>query len=268
MDVLIIAGHGGTPYDSGATGCGQEEAVQTRVMAKLVYDEMRKVDGLRPVLYDTGKDAYKVLKNGGSLPLSGIEYVIECHLNACVKDTAGNGKTTGVEVLVHPSEKGTTVEQAICRRIAALGLKNRGVKPNGGLLVMNTVKRHGISHALIEFCFIDDRDDMNIFMAKREQISKAVVAGVCEGFGIKYEEDDKVDQKEFEALYNKMNPLYKTIDDVPTYWQQEVREMLDCGAINGGTAAAKNPNDVNMRHEALQAAIVAYRAAVANKKED
>lgn len=73
-------------------------------------------------------------------------------------------------------------------------------------------------------------------------------------------EDDTVTQAEFEAMYNKVNPLYKTISDVPTYWQQEVREMLDCGAIDGGTDS--NPDDVNMRHEALQAAIVAYRAAV------
>ena len=73
-------------------------------------------------------------------------------------------------------------------------------------------------------------------------------------------EDDTVTQAEFEAMYNKVNPLYKTIDDVPSYWRQEVREMLDCGAINGGTAG--DPDDVNMRHEALQAAIVAYRAAV------
>lgn len=73
-------------------------------------------------------------------------------------------------------------------------------------------------------------------------------------------EDDKVTQAEFNAMYDKANPLYKTIDDVPDYWQPEVREMLDCGAINGGTDG--NPNDVNMRHEALQAAIVAYRAAV------
>ena len=35
--------------------------------------------------------------------------------------------------------------------------------------------------------------------------------------------------------------------------------MLDCGAIDGGTA--DDPNDVNMRQEALKAAIVAYRAA-------
>ena len=73
-------------------------------------------------------------------------------------------------------------------------------------------------------------------------------------------EDDTVTQAEFEAMYNKVNPLYKTIDNVPSYWQQEVREMLDCGAINGGTAG--DPDDVNMRHDTLQAAIVAYRAAV------
>lgn len=73
-------------------------------------------------------------------------------------------------------------------------------------------------------------------------------------------EDDTVTQAEFEAMYNKVNPLYKTINDVPSYWQPEVRKMLECGAINGGTAG--DPDDVNMRHEALQAAIVAYRAAV------
>lgn len=71
-------------------------------------------------------------------------------------------------------------------------------------------------------------------------------------------EERKVTQAEFEAMYNKVNPLYKTLDDVPDYWHQVVRVMLDCGAIDGGTD--DNPNDVNMRHEALKAAIVAYRA--------
>lgn len=77
------------------------------------------------------------------------------------------------------------------------------------------------------------------------------------------QEEHKVTQAEFEAMYNKVNPLYKTIDDVPDYWQQVVREMLDCGAIDGGTD--DNPNDVNMRHEAIKAAIVAYRAVVVKK---
>ena len=198
--VLVIAGHGGTPYDPGAGGCGEVEAVQTRVMAQMIYDAMRKVDGLRPVLYNTKNDAYKVLRGGGSLPLAGVDYVIECHLNACVNDERGDGRTTGTEVLVHSTEKGIAVEEAIARRIAAFGLKNRGVKRRGDLLVMNTVKRHGISHALIEFCFIDDRDDMNVFMPNREKIARAVVAGVCEGFGIEYEEDTEMSKQEIQKM--------------------------------------------------------------------
>lgn len=71
-------------------------------------------------------------------------------------------------------------------------------------------------------------------------------------------EEHKVTQKEFEAMYNVVNPLYKTIDDVPDYWKPETRALLDCGAINGGTD--DNPDDINMRHEVLQAVIAAYRA--------
>lgn len=71
-------------------------------------------------------------------------------------------------------------------------------------------------------------------------------------------EEHKVTQKEFEAMYNVVNPLYKTIDDVPDYWKQETRALLDCGAINGGTD--DNPDDINMRHEVLQAVIAANRA--------
>ena len=121
--------------------------------------------GFEVVMYDQKNDAYKVLKNGGSLPLSGVGYVIELHLNAAANDSKGNGKTTGVEVLVHTGETGITVEQAICRRIAALGFTSRGVKRRGDLLVMNTVHRKGISHALIETCFVDDADDMKLYKA-------------------------------------------------------------------------------------------------------
>ena len=90
-------------------------------------------------------------------------------------------------------------------------------------------------------------------------------SALAEGFGMEAPADDPEEECEsmtqaaFEAMYNKVNPLYKSIDDVPEYWQQEVRAMLDCGAIDGGTA--DDPNDVNMRQEALKAAIVAYRAA-------
>lgn len=262
MKILLIAGHGGMPYDPGAVGCGYTEAVETRRMANAVAPLLRAY-GFEVVLYDQSKDAYKVVTQGGSLPLSGVGYVLEFHLNAAANDLSGNGVTTGTEIFVHTNEQGITVEQAILRRIAALGFKNRGVKRSSGLAVLRHVHSRGISHALVETCFIDDRDDMNLYGAQFDAIARAIADGVAEGFGKSVQddkEDDTMTQKEFEEMYGKVNPLYKTISDVPPYWQQEVREMLDCGAINGGTAG--DPDDIGMRHEALQAAIVAYRAAV------
>ena len=260
MKILLIAGHGGTPYDSGAVGCGYTEAVETRRMANAVAPLLRSY-GFEVALYDQSRDAYKVVTQGGSLPLSGISYVLEFHLNSAANDLKGNGRTTGTEIFVHTNEQGVGVEQAILRRVCALGFTNRGIKRSSGLAVLKHVFKRGVSHALVETCFIDDKDDMELYGAKFDAIAKAIADGVAEGFGktVQDEEDDTVTQAEFEAMYDKINPLYKTISDVPDYWKQKVREMLDSGAINGGTA--DNPDDINMRHEALQAAIVAYRAA-------
>ena len=260
MKILLIAGHGGTPYDSGAVGCGYTEAVETRRMANAVAPLLRSY-GFEVALYDQSRDAYKVVTQGGSLPLSGISYVLEFHLNSAANDPKGNGRTTGTEIFVHTNEQGVGVELAILRRVCALGFTNRGIKRSSGLAVLKHVFKRGVSHALVETCFIDDKDDMELYGAKFDAIAKAIADGVAEGFGktVQDEEDDTVTQAEFEAMYDKINPLYKTISDVPDYWKQKVREMLDSGAINGGTA--DNPDDINMRHEALQAAIVAYRAA-------
>ena len=248
------------PYDSGAVGCGYTEAVETRRMANAVAPLLRSY-GFEVALYDQSRDAYKVVTQGGSLPLSGISYVLEFHLNSAANDPKGNGRTTGTEIFVHTNEQGVGVEQAILRRVCALGFTNRGIKRSSGLAVLKHVFKRGVSHALVETCFIDDKDDMELYGAKFDAIAKAIADGVAEGFGktVQDEEDDTVTQAEFEAMYDKINPLYKTISDVPDYWKQKVREMLDSGAINGGTA--DNPDDINMRHEALQAAIVAYRAA-------
>ena len=118
MKILLIAGHGGTPYDPGAVGCGYTEAVETRRMANAVAPLLRAY-GFEVALYDQSKDAYKVVTQGGSLPLSGVSYVLEFHLNSAAKDPGGNGYTTGTEIFVHTDEQGVTVEEAILRRVCA-----------------------------------------------------------------------------------------------------------------------------------------------------
>lgn len=56
---------------------------------------------------------------------------------------------------------------------------------------------------------------------------------------------------------DEINPLYKDLKDVPSYWQDDVKALLDAGAINGGTT--DNPTDLNLRKDTLAAAIIAAR---------
>nr|WP_302665540.1 N-acetylmuramoyl-L-alanine amidase [uncultured Agathobaculum sp.] len=268
MKILLIAGHGGSPYDSGAVGCGYTEAVETRRMATAVAPLLRNY-GFEVVMYDQKNDAYKVLKNGGSLPLSGVGYVIELHLNAAANDPKGNGKTTGVEVLVHTGETGITVEQAICRRIAALGFTSRGIKRRGDLLVMNTVHRKGISHALIETCFVDDADDMKLYKTKFYDIAHAIADGVAEGFGKTVQkEDDEVTQKKTVCIDGK-NYTCDVIEKAG-YNYVQLADLAQAGygvmydaktKVPGIVAPMTRPGDIAVDEETQQALEAVQRAA-------
>jgi hypothetical protein len=70
--------------------------------------------------------------------------------------------------------------------------------------------------------------------------------------------DDRVNELIAEAL-KKALPTYASISDVPTTLQAETRVLLDANAINGGTDAKVNPDDVNLTQDALKAAIIAKR---------
>ena len=268
MKILLIAGHGGSPYDSGAVGCGYTEAVETRRVATAIAPLLRNY-GFEVVMYDQKNDAYKVLKNGGSLPLSGVGYVIELHLNAAANDPQGNGKTTGVEVLVHTAEKGITVEQAICRRIAALGFTSRGVKRRSDLLVMNTVHRKGISHALIETCFVDDADDIKLYKAKFYDIARAIADGVAEGFGKTVQkEDDEVTQKKTVCIDGK-NYTCDVIEK-EGYNYVQLADLAQAGygvtydaktQVPGIVAPMTRPGDIAVDQETQQALEAVQRAA-------
>ena len=182
MDILLISGHG--EGDPGAVGCGYKEADITREIAPKLKSALSKYADV--TLYDTEKNMYKQLKSGKTFDFKKYDYVVELHLNACVNDIKGNGKTTGTEVLVHSLEKGISVEEAILKNFEKLGFKNRGVKRKTDLLNMNTCKKkQGVSYALIEVCFIDDLDDMNLYQAKKNDIPKAIADGIVKGFGLK-----------------------------------------------------------------------------------
>lgn len=262
MKILLIAGHGNG--DPGAVGCGYTEATETRKMANAVKPLLEKY-GVQVAMYDQSKNAYDVLRYGGSLPLSGVSYVIEFHLNAGVGDTAGNGVTTGTEILVDQSESGTTVEEAMLKRICALGFKSRGVKRRNDLLVQNTITNAGISHALIETCFIDDRDDMQLYAKKFNQIAQAIADGVAEGFGIATDtnvgtikEEDDMTEAEVKKIISEeeKKKTYDTVDELP-FGQDTIKKLIDKGLIAG-----EGDGKLGISYDLLRVLVINDRAGI------
>ena len=254
MKILLIAGHGGTPYDSGAVGNGYTEAVETRRMATAVAPLLRNY-GFSVQMYDQSQDAYKVVTQGGSLPLSGIDYVMEFHLNAAANDYGGNGRTTGSEIFVHVNEKGVGVEQAILKRLAALGFTNRGVKRSSGLAVLKHVYKRGISHALIETCFIDDKDDMGLHKAKFYEIAHAIADGVAEGFGVEVDDVTKDEVKDLiESEKNK--DIYNSVDECPKWAKPTVQKLINKDFLKG----VDDEGNLAMSYDMMRILVVNDRA--------
>ena len=255
MNILLIAGHGGTPYDSGAIGGGYTEAVETRRMAQAVAPLLRNY-GFDVSIYDQSQDAYKVVTQGGSLPLSGVSYVLEFHLNSAANDPSGNGITTGTEIFVHTNEQGVSVEQAILRRVCALGFKNRGVKRSNGLAVLRHVHSRGISHALIETCFIDDKDDMTLYGQKFNDIARAIADGVAEGFG---KEVDDMTEAEVKKIVSNMRQAetYNTVEECPAWARPTVQKLVNKGYLEGNA-----DGDLDMSYDFMRVLVINDRAGV------
>lgn len=208
MKILLIAGHGNG--DPGACACGLKEADLTREVAAALLPKLKTYADVD--LFDTSKNMYSYLKNGGVCNFANYDYVFEIHFNAAAADTAGNGKTTGTEILIHTTESGATVEEAILSNIAALGFKNRGVKRRSDLRNMNVCKKnYDVSYALIEVCFIDDRDDVNLYQQKKTEVIDAIVNGIASGFGLAKTEATAAGFKDTKGHYAEaaINDLFK-----------------------------------------------------------
>ena len=181
MKILLISGHGAG--DSGAVSQFGREADETIYMVEEIKKTLSKYAQVD--LYPTNRNAYSDAKAGKlAVNFANYNYVLEVHFNACVNDTKGDGKTMGTEIYVTTAEKTVGVETKIVQAIATFGLKNRGVKRTN-FTVIYRAKAAGVSSALLETCFIDDKDDMAIYSSKKAQIAAAIANAIASQFGLK-----------------------------------------------------------------------------------
>lgn len=185
MKVLLIAGHGAG--DSGAVGNGYKEADLTRKIVAAIEPKLKKCCSVG--VYPTSRNAYDDVQNGtfaNHVPggIRSYNYVFEVHLNSSADDPGGNGVTTGTEIYITSAEEEYTVETAILENVCSMGFRNRGVKRKD-FSVIATCKNYGVSSALLESCFIDDQDDVDLLVPNIGKLAQKVVDGIAEGFGLK-----------------------------------------------------------------------------------
>lgn len=179
MKIGIDMGHTLSGEGTGSQGCGYKEQNLTRELGKIVI-EMLKKEG--HTIYDctvdkSSNNSQQLIDRVNKANKQPLDLFVSIHFNACVNDEKGNGYTTGTEVLLHStSSKAKPYAERIVKKIANVGLKNRGVKTHNAYVLKHT-KAPAL---LIEICFIDDRDDMNIYLKSPRKVAKAIVEGILD----------------------------------------------------------------------------------------
>ena len=176
---MIFNVHAGHNPD-GKVACGAVGFIKESTEARRVKDEV--ITLLRRqghIVYDTtcndGVNQSNVLnKIINECNKHKVDLDISIHFNAGAADVKGNGKTTGVEAYVY-SLGGAAENYAknTCKAIEKLGFKNRGVKQKMNLSVLRKTKSTAM---LIECCFVDDKDDAELYDSKK--MAEAIVYGI------------------------------------------------------------------------------------------
>ncbi len=168
----IHAGH--SLICRGASGV-LDEVTEDRKVKDLVVVALRS---LGHTVYDCTDDNGRTAGENLSIVVEKcnahtVDLDVSVHLNAGRNDTAGDGKTGGVEAWGY--DDGTKeVGSRICSEIAtALGITNRGFKTNQGYYVLKHTKAPAL---IIECAFVDDKDDTDRWNA--EKCAQAIVKGI------------------------------------------------------------------------------------------
>ena len=176
MRINVHAGHN----PAGKVACGAvgliNESTENRRVKDEVISQLRQLGHtVYDCTVDNGTGQKDVLnKIVAKCNAHVVDLDVSIHFNAGAKDERGNGKTTGVEVFVYSAaSKAKAFAEKVCRAIAGIGFRSRGVKISTALAVLRNTKSPAM---LIEGCFVDDRDDVQLYDYR--SMASAIVLGI------------------------------------------------------------------------------------------
>ena len=178
MKINVHAGHN----PDGKVACGAIGLIKESTEARKVVKEVIRL------LKAKGHTVYNCTCNIGTSQSNVLSRIIaKCnkhkvdldvsiHLNSGASDKKGDGKTTGVEVLVYSEySQAKQYAESVCKNVADLGFRNRGVKVRKDLYYLRKTSAPAM---LIECCFVDDKDDVKLYNYKK--MAEAIVKGILQ----------------------------------------------------------------------------------------
>lgn len=193
MKINIHAGHN----PDGKVACGAVGLIKESTQARKVRKSLIKY------LRNAGHTVYNCTCNNGTSQSDvlnkivkkcnahTVDYDISLHFNSGRKDLKGDNNIGGTEVEIYSfaNKKLNKIAKSIADSIAAMGYKLRsdnttksgyeGVKARPDLYVLNATKAPAM---LIECCFVDDADDVQLYSAKK--MGQAIAIGILNACGV------------------------------------------------------------------------------------
>lgn len=179
--VYIDPGHGGN--DSGALNKGKNVLEKDVVLdvSKRIKD---KLNGIVDVRLSRESDVTKSLASRTSEAnkiKAGLLISIHCN-------DANNHSAQGIETYCYKFKYRKAADCIHDELIKAnLYTKNRGVKEGN----LHMVRESSMSACLVELGFINNTDDVNLLINKKDEFATAIAKGICKYFNVPYKEASK-----------------------------------------------------------------------------
>lgn len=178
MKINIHAGHNPDgKVACGAIGLIKESTEARNIKDKVINYLIKEGNTVYDCTCNNGTSQNDVLKTiVNKCNTHDVDLDVSIHFNSGANDKKGNGKSTGVEVLVYSkTSKAYNEAKRVCSKLSSLGFKNRGVKVNNSLYILRKTDAPAL---LIEVCFVDDKDDVEVYKKNIDKISKSIAEAI------------------------------------------------------------------------------------------
>ena len=192
MKEIILAidiGHN-VPYDTGAVGIRKEDDLN-RLVGNALISKLRgrgiKVVNCTPNTAKSLNDSlYQRVITANNC---GATLFVSIHHNACP-----GGYGAEVLCIKDNYKGGITIKlgEAILKELAALGLRNRGIKDRRDLYVINNTSMPAL---LVECAFVDSSSDMANY--NPEKTAAAIYKGICTALALTENQKPSTNEQEY-----------------------------------------------------------------------